>query len=604
LRAGPAFSEFDKPKRRPVMNTKTAILTFNRLTGWTVTLALLITLVVGPVSASVSSAGLESFIVQGADSHTVTRLVESYGGTVTSQLDLINGVGALLSPSVISRLLAEPGITSITPNAEVKLVGGAVDPNPSSNSEEGGLGPKSPATDYPDVIGANVVWGQGVNGSGVTVAVVDTGLGLHQGITKDVNNRDGRILDWVDFVEGKRSPSDPNGHGTHIAGVIANSQIGEDGEWNGVAPGVNLVGVRVLDETGAGTYEHVIQGIQWVINNQAKYNIRVMNLSLVSPVQSAYWADPLNQAVMQAWAKGIVVVAAAGNDGPNPMTIGTPGNNPYVITVGAFTDKYTPSNWSDDYLAFFSAAGPTLDGFVKPDVVAPGAHIVSTMLPNSYLARNHQANRAANQYFTMAGTSQSAAVVSGLAALVLARNPALTPDQVKYRITTTAFPWIDTGTTTALYSMWQQGAGRVNAPDAVFAAIEGQANSGLDIAADLAGQRHYEGFSYYDETTGGFALRGDFSNWAGGYGTWSGGYGTWSGGYGTWSGGYGTWSGGYETWSGGYGTWSGGYGTWSGGYAPWAGSYGTAAFASRFAGGAGLDAASASATINLWVDEP
>ena len=583
------------------MNTKAAVLTFNRLIAWLVVFNLLVTLLVGPVSAH---AEAESFIIQGNDIHLVAQLVESYGGNITSQLELIHGVGALISPAVISQLRAEPGITAITPNADVKLVGGVVDPTANANPEEGGLGPKSPATDYPDVIGADVVWGQGVNGSGVTIAIVDTGLGQHKGITKDVNNRNGRILDWVDFVEGKRSPNDPNGHGTHVAGVIANSQIGEDGEWNGVAPGVNLVGVRVLDETGAGTYEHVIQGIQWVINNQAKYNIRVMNLSLVSPVQSAYWADPLNQAVMQAWAKGIVVVAASGNYGPQAMTIGTPGNNPYVITVGAFTDKYTPSNWSDDYIASFSAAGPTLDGFVKPDVVAPGAHIVSTMLPNSYLARNHQANKAANQYFSMAGTSQSAAVVSGIAALVIARNPNLTPDQVKYRITTTAFPWIDLGTTNSLYSMWQQGAGRVNAPDAVFAAIQGRANSGLDIAADLAGQRHYEGFSYYDETTGGFGLRGDFSNWAGGYGTWSGGYGTWSGGYGTWSGGYGTWSGGYGTWSGGYGTWSGGYGTWSGGSAPWAGSYGTAAFASRFAGGAGLDAASASATINSWVDEP
>src|SRR4029450_11288765 len=142
-------------------------------------------------------------------------------------------------------------------------------------------------------------------------------------------------------------------------------------------PGVKLVGIRVLDETGAGTYEQVIQGIQWALDHQDQYNIRVMNLSLVSPVQSPYWADPLNQAVMRAWAEGITVVVAAGNAGPGPMTVGVPGNNPYVTPRGAFPDNFTPGNWNDDYIAPFSASGPTLDGFAKPDLVAPGAHMVS-----------------------------------------------------------------------------------------------------------------------------------------------------------------------------------------------------------------------------------
>jgi serine protease AprX len=417
-----------------------------------------------------------------------------------------------------------------------------------------------------------------------------------------------------------------------VAGIIANSQVGSDGEWDGVAPGVMLVGVRVLDEDGYGTYERVIQGIQWVINHKASLHIRVMNLSLVSPAQSAYWADPLNQAAMAAWQAGIIVVAAAGNGGPNPMTVGVPGNNPYIITAGAFTDNYTPYEWDDDYIADFSAAGPTLDGFVKPDLVAPGAHMVSTMLPSAELAQNHQVNQVTPHYFSMAGTSQAAAVVSGIAALVVNAHPQLTPDEVKYRLMVTAFPWVDPVTTDAGYSIWQQGAGRVNAPDAVTADIQGQANFGMDIAADLAGLTHYEGFSYFDETSGLFKLRSDFENWSGGYftwnggygtwsggyGTWSGGYGTWSGGYGTWSGGYGTWSGGYGTWSGGYGTWSGGYGTWSGGYGTWSGGYGTwsgtepwagtifsdPAFVAGFLAGASPDASSSTTSVNYWVDEP
>jgi subtilisin family serine protease len=395
---------------------------------------------------------------------------------------------------------------------------------------------------------------------------------------RDVDGRvKDRILGWVDFVEGSRVPEDPNGHGSHVAGIIANSQVGPDGEWNGVAPGVQLVGVRVLDEKGEGNYEQVIQGIQWVIDHKDEYNIKVMNLSLVSLVQSPYWADPLNLAVMKAWEQGITVVAAAGNNGPDAMTVGVPGNNPYAITVGAFTDNFTPLDWSDDYITPFSAAGPTLDGFTKPDLVAPGAHIVSTMPDESYLARGHNSNWVSPHYFSMAGTSQAAAVVSGVAALTLSQNPNLTPDQVKFRLMYSALPWVNLEQDNAVYSLWQQGAGRVNAPDAVFADMDGEANPGMDIHADLNGEQsdsHYEGYSYFDESTGQFRLRGNFNDWTGGYGAWAGDYGPWTGGYGAWAGGYGAWAGGYGAWAGGYGAWAGGYGAWAGGYGAWAGGYG------------------------------
>jgi serine protease AprX len=564
-----------------------------------------------------------SYLVMAAGSGQAADLVQAYGGTVSSELPIIRGVAAWLSPGPAAALASDPSIRSVVPNRLVRLVG-------KGDDEEGGTGRYSPATDYPDVTGADLVWEQGAMGSGIGVAVLDTGISNHRGLVRDADMRKGRLVAWKDFIQGRKNAFDPNGHGTHIAGIIANSQVGEDGEWNGMAPEVHLAGVRVLDENGMGTYETVIQGIQWVLENKDRHNLRVMNLSLVSTPVSAYWADPLNQAVMQAWAAGITVIVAAGNGGPAPMTVGVPGNNPYAITVGAFTDSYTPDDWSDDSITPFSAAGPTLDAFVKPDLVAPGAHMVSTMMPSSTIARQHQANRVDNHYFSMAGTSQAAAVVSGVSALLLARSPELTPDQVKYRLLVTALPWIDPTTTDALYSVWQQGAGRVNALDAVFADVQGTANLGLDIAADLAGTAHFEGYTYYDEEAGLFRLRGDYDEWTSGYGTWSGGHGAWSGGYGSWSadfgawtGGHGAWSGGHGAWSGGHGAWSGdfgawvgGHGAWSGGYITWAGGHGAwsgslpwagstlseAGFVETFQSGATPDTRTP-ITVNRWVEE-
>ena len=172
--------------------------------------------------------------------------------------------------------------------------------------------------------------------------------------------------------------------------------------------------------------------------------------------------------------------------------------------------------------------------------------MVSVMKSNDYLAKQYPESQIAKDYYSIAGTSQAAAVVSGIAALTIAQNPALTPDQVKHRIMYSSAIWVDPDTTEALYSMWQQGAGRVNAPGAVFEDFENvYANAGMDIWADLAGEVHYEGYSIYDETTGQFQLTSGYGSWAGGYGSWAGGYGSWAGGYGSWAGGYGSWAGNY-----------------------------------------------------------
>lgn len=444
-----------------------------------------------------------------------------------------------------------------------------------SNVEEKNQEKGVTTTDYPDVVGADLVWQQGVTGKGITVAVLDTGIAELPGLTKDANNKSKRIVAWVDYVESSRKPVDPNGHGTHVAGIIANSEIGADGDWNGIAPNVKLAGVRVLNSTGYGTYKSVIQGLQWVLENKDKYNIRIVNLSLVAPVQSPYWADPLNEAVTRVWASGLTVIVAAGNEGDEPMSITVPGNNPYVVTVGAFTDNFTPADWNDDYITPFSGAGPTLDGFVKPDVVAPGGHITSLIPKDSVLVKQYPDNWIKKSYFNLAGTSQATAVVSGVAALILSNNPSLTPNEVKARLTATALPWVDAATEEALYSMWEQGSGMVNAPDAVFAEINSTANDGMDIEGDLAGTIHYEGYSYFDEVSGTFRLYEPYADWDGGYGVWDGARGTWAGARGTWAGDYGTWASARGTWAGARGTWAGARGTWAGARGTWAGARGT-----------------------------
>jgi serine protease AprX len=462
------------------MKTKTS---FTRIVYISVMLIFMATLLIPAGGSLISASDTASYIVQGSDVDTVAALVEQYGGTVTSRLEIIRGVGATLPVSAVEALRSEGAITQITPNGQMQIDGSAVESVVQGKKN-------TPETNYPNITGATAVWDAGVTGDGIGVAVIDTGIAKMRGLKKDANGNKGRIVGWVDFVDGKKKPKDPNGHGTHIAGVIANSQKGLDGEWNGVAPNVDLVGVRVADENGHATYETVLLGIQWAVDHQADYNIRVINFSLSAPARTPYWADPINMALMYAWSQGIVVVASAGNNGPEALTIGVPGNNPYVITVGAFTDAYTPGDWTDDYIPSFSSAGPTYDGFVKPDLVAPGGHIVSTMKGNSKLAQDYPDHIVSKNYFQMAGTSQAAASVSGIVALMLEQNPGLTPNQVKYRLQATALPQVNLLTGESGYSVWQQGAGRVFAPLAVFGDINGSANGGMDAMADLFGDMH------------------------------------------------------------------------------------------------------------------
>jgi serine protease AprX len=280
-------------------------------------------------------------------------------------------------------------------------------------------------------------------GSGITVAVIDSGIAPHSAIGS-------RVIGRVNFVSTEPGVTgDPFGHGTHVAGMIGGVNTKVTASYTGgSAPAVKFVDVRVLGRTGVGYTSDVLAGIDWAIANRSKYGIRVINLSLGHPVAESAKTDPLCIAVDRAVKAGIVVVASAGNNGLTSTGakvlggITSPGNSPAAITVGALDTKGTSSTY-DDVVAPYSSRGPTaIDLAVKPDVVAPGTRIVSLESGGSYLAQTypqwHVAGSSTNGYLRLTGTSMAAAVVSGGVALLLDAQPSMSPAQVKIVLQTGA----------------------------------------------------------------------------------------------------------------------------------------------------------------------
>jgi serine protease AprX len=542
-----------------------------------------------------SSARSRPYIVQAATMLVARREIERIGARPGKELRIIGAVGTELTSSQLARLHAR-GIARVYPDRQVgpeALTLTVTNPvletevatettfNPLVDGGPLNAEPNNYVTDYPLQVGATQLQQAGINGRGVTIAVLDTGIWTGGG-----QNFASRILASVDIVAGGTQPvtSDPYGHGTHVASIAAGGATTLWGSAFGIAPEANLVIVRAFDASGAGSYSNVIAGLAWIIANKQKYNIRVVNLSFGAPPESNYWNDPLDQAVMAAWKAGIVVVASAGNSGPTPMTIGVPANVPYIITVGAMTDNFTPSNPNDDKLASFSSTGPTYEGFVKPELVAPGGHMVGSLSYQSYLASIAVKPMSSSEsLFVMSGTSQAAAVTTGIVALMLQANPSLTPDAIKCHLIAAAQPALTSAGVPA-YSIFQQGAGLVNAPGAVYSTVSGCANQGLNITADLAGTEHFGGpanetpnGTYYlmnmNSSTYGTPMSGAGYTWDQAYAGTQG-Y-AWTQSY-AWSNGY-AWTQGYA-WSQGY-AWTQGY-AWSQGYAwtqsaPWAGSRST-----------------------------
>jgi serine protease AprX len=339
-----------------------------------------------------------------------------------------------------SRLSVDPRVRAVTPDSQVQLLADTYAPyNAQADANS--------MYSVTDTISARSMWRDARGrerwtGKGIDIAVLDSGITPVEGLATP-----GKIVNGPDLSFESQSPAlrylDGFGHGTHMAGIIAGKDTGANPAtadatpFLGVAPDARLVNVKVADALGNADVSQIIAGIDWVVQNRksAGLNIRVLNLSLGTPSRQSYLVDPLAYAAEQAWHKGIVVVAAAGNDGTGTGKLLNPAMDPYVIAVGANDSKATKST-DDDVIPDFSTRG---DRVRNPDLVAHGMSIQSLRVPGSFIDQEFGATAAINERFLRgSGTSQAAAVVSGGVALMLQSKPSMTPDQVKSSLTLSA----------------------------------------------------------------------------------------------------------------------------------------------------------------------
>jgi serine protease AprX len=362
----------------------------------------------------------------GVSQSRAQEAVRDSGGRVIGELSIINGLAAKMSAAQAKRLADVDGVRVVSLNAGVKKTGLVA-----------GIDTSLLETSYLESVQAPKAWAA-ATGKGVGVAVVDTGIaGTLPDFRTSQSNSTSRVVASVATNPYAKSDDDSYGHGTHVAGIIAGNGSNRPnndalrGNYVGVAPDANLISVKVADEKGDATLLDVIYGLQFAVDNKDAFNIRVINLSLESTQAQSYKTDPLDAAAEAAWFNGIVVVAAAGNRGSDGDAVDyAPGNDPYVISVGVVDDQST-KNTVDDAIADWSSRGTTQDGFAKPEVLAPGAHIVSNLSPKSAFASMCPSCIVDGQYIRAGGTSMAAPMVSGAIAVMLEERPGLTPDQVK-----------------------------------------------------------------------------------------------------------------------------------------------------------------------------
>src|SRR5215207_5123160 len=394
----------------------------------------------------------------------LNALLAANGVKIRRHFDNLNSFALELPGRVVNSLSSFSEVSFVSLDSEVRTLGGHV--------------ARTTGTDNVRSMSADGA----LDGSGIGIAIVDSGIyAAHTSFT-DTQNGQSRIVVNQDFT-GEGRTDDPYGDGTHVAAAAAGNGVVARGEYIRIAPRAKLVNLRVLNSKGVGSVSNVLAAFNWLMTNASTYNVRVVNLSIGMPAVNSYRYDPLCVAVRALVDRGIVVVAAAGNNGKNSAGqklyghVHSPGNEPAAITVGAVDTRGTDQR-GDDTVATYSSRGPTrsfwtdLDGvnhydnLIKPEISAPGNKTIFAQSPNNYLVTENPAldarvsNSPTRQQMILSGTSMAAPIVSGAAALLFEANPTLTPNLIKTLLMYTAQQLPN-------YNMFEQGAGELNIDGAI-----------------------------------------------------------------------------------------------------------------------------------------
>ncbi|MEY2461416.1 MAG: serine protease AprX [Acidimicrobiaceae bacterium] len=450
-----------------------------------------------------------SVIVQQWDGNDPTArfVLSNLGGTITANLPIIGGFAASIPQNAVGALSSSAAVRVVS--ADAVVLPQEVPPTTGAPSV------------YRDVVGATTANAKGNSGQGVTVAVIDSGV-------SNVPDLAGRLVSVTNPTTGQAAPcvnlssesgcADSYGHGTFVAGLIAGNGASSNGALPGVAPAANILALKLSGADGTSNVSKVLAAIQWVLVNKDVYGIKVLNLSLRVDSSLSYRLDPVNMAVERAWSAGIVVVVSAGNMGSGPHTIAKPADDPWVISVGSVDDQGTASI-ADDAVSSFSSRGPTApDGLAKPDVSVPGRSLVSLRSPGSAVDAAYPAF-VGDSYRRGSGTSFSAGIVSGAAAVLLAADPTMSNDRVKFALMSSGRPVTGAGANEVGAGVFDIEAAR-NAPPGV-------ANrnifhpmffpGGASTAADFQGSNwqgsNWQGLSWQGSNWQGSNWQG--SNWQG-----------------------------------------------------------------------------------------
>jgi serine protease AprX len=499
----------------------------------------------------------------------VRRATADLGGEVVATQAALGTMVVDVPVGTANRLRSASGVRAVTPDGQVQL-------------QTGGFGPTGATGDMPNVArqtGATRFWEQGHTGKGVDVALLDSGVVPVEGLLSANKLVIGPDLTF-EAARANLEHLDTFGHGTHMAGIIA-GRDGEPGEaaddgsrFVGMAPGARIVSLKLADAQGKTTIAQVLVAIDWVVRHAHDdgLNIRVLNLSFAGDPDSGRRLDLLEFAAEVAWSKGIVVVAAAGNQGSTRTGLASPASSPGTLAVGGLDTQGTDDT-GDDRVASWSQRGDASRGLRGPDLVAPGSSIVSLRAKGSFIDSRFASGVMGERFFRGSGTSQSTAVVSGAAALLLSQRPELSPDQVRDVLRRSARP-------VAGASGDAQGAGSLNLAAAYDTPSRAVPTTAAAVRAGAIYDRLSDRLSLVRERYGVPELvRGGWTGatWAGA--TWAGDHwagATWAGA--TWAGA--TWAG--ATWAG--ATWAGDH--WSG--ATWAGAtWAGATWAGNWAGAGG-----------------